>query len=310
MLQEIQIQEIENFKIGSAEDQEARTGVTVVLCEAGANTGADISGGGPACRETGLTSDLSAPNPIHGVMLAGGSAFGLDAASGVMRYLEERGIGYPTGFANVPLVVGSCIYDLGVGSSTRRPDPQMGYDACVAAEKNAPMSGSYGAGCGATVGKLCGMAQADASGLGIYAVQLGALKMGAVVSVNALGDVFDFETGQKLAGLRTPDRTGFADSEETFYQLALSAEFLHTNTTIGVIITNGAFSRREMNRIASMARAGYARSINPVATLADGDTIYAMSCGTVRSDVNLAGTLAARVMAAAVRNAVLSVKQK
>lgn len=302
-MREISFDSMEGFMIGNAQDDSARTGVTVILCREGAQGGVCISGGGPASRETPLLHPMSADNLIHGVVLSGGSAFGLAASDGVMRYLEERQVGYPTGFANVPLVVQSCIYDLGVGRSDVRPDSKMGYAACIDSEKNTARWGKVGAGCGATVGKLKGMEFCSSSGLGGYAVQLGELKVGAVVAVNALGDVFDHRNGRKIAGLRKEDGT-FGDSLEELYQLGQPADLFTGNTTIGAIMTNGAFDRAQMNKIAAMATQAYARCIAPVATTADGDSCYALSCGHVQADLNVAGTLAAQVMAEAIRRAV------
>lgn len=303
IVSEINISEMEGLRIGNAQNEEARTGVTVLLFENGAKVGVDVSGGGPASRETRLCEPLTADNPINAIVLSGGSAYGLAAADGVMRYLEERGIGYDTGFAKVPLVCQSCIYDLGVGRPDVRPDAKMGYAACVEAEKNRPESGAAGAGCGATVGKLYGMERSSESGLGIHAVRLGKLTMAAVVAVNAMGDVSDPSTGKKLAGLHAEDG-GFADTSRELYKISRRTDMFTGNTTIGAVITNGGFSKAEMGKIASMARNGYARCINPVGTMADGDTIYAASIGNVEADINVAGTLAAEVMAEAVKKAV------
>lgn len=309
IMKEIPITEIEGLRIGNAQNEEARTGVTVLLFDRWACAGVDISGGGPASRETPLASPLTADNPLNAIVLSGGSAFGLAASEGVMRYLEERGIGFDTGFAKVPLVCQSCIYDLGCGSSKVRPDAAMGYAACADAEKNAPSCGSVGGGTGATVGKLYGMERSMKAGLGIHAVAVGHLKMGAVVIVNALGDVFDPQTGKQVAGLRAGDGQGFSNTCQEMYRISdqreqLDPKLTKTNTTIGAIVTNARFSKAEMNKIASMARAGYARCINPVGTLADGDTIYAVSLGTVSANINIAGTLAAEVMAAAIQKAI------
>lgn len=292
------INEMKGFRIGSAQDMDAMTGVTVVIPEGGAKGGVDISGGGPASRETPLLSPLTADNPINAVVLSGGSAFGLAAGDGVMRYLEERGIGYETGYAKVPLVVQSCIYDLGIGTATVRPDAAMGYAACVAAEARAQTSGSVGAGAGATVGKLGGMQKAEKSGLGLCAARLGALEVGAVAVVNALGDVFDFETGEKLAGMKG------ARCEDALYGLAAPTDLFTGNTTIACVITNANLSKADCSKAASMARAAFARCIVPVGTMADGDSIYALAAGRVEADVNVVGTLAARVLARAIREAV------
>lgn len=299
----ISLTEIEGVRIGNAQDKEAKTGVTVLLFEDGARVGIDISGGGPASRETPLTSPVTADNPIHAIVLSGGSAFGLAASDGVMRYLEEHGIGFDTGYAKVPLVCQSCIYDLGCGRADIRPDAAMGYAACISAEQNYPESGNIGGGTGATVGKLYGMARAMKGGLGIYAVSVGQLKMAAVVVVNALGDIYDIEKGGQLAGLLTEDLQGFADTCQEFYLINKKKELFQSNTTIGAVITNGKFSKTEMTKIASMARNAYARCIRPVGTMADGDTIYAASVGEVEADINMVGTLAAEVLGRAIKEA-------
>ncbi len=301
-MREISITEIENIKIGSAENSGAATGCTVIICEKGAPAGVDVRGGGPASRETELLSHQATCSAIHAVLLSGGSAFGLDAAGGVMEYLENKGVGLPVGATVVPLVCQSCIFDLGIGDSGIRPDKEMAKRACENAELNAPRQGNYGAGAGATVGKLMGPAYAMKSGLGIYALQLGGLKVGAVVAVNAMGDVLA-EDGHIIAGLLNDGKNGFRDSEKTLYELA---EAPGGNTTIGAIVTNGKFTKAQMTKIAQMAQDGYSRAIRPVHTTMDGDTVYAMSVGDVESNVDLCGTLAARVMAGAIRNAVLS----
>ena len=302
----IPITDIEGLRIGCAQDASAKTGVTVLVFDGGAKVGIDVSGGGPAARETHLADPTTADNPVNAVMLAGGSAFGLAAADGVMRYLEEHGMGYDTGFARVPLVMGSCLYDLAYGSADVRPDAAMGYAACLDAEANEPKSGDYGAGCGATVGKICGMERCSNSGLGMFAAQVGGLKVAAVVAVNALGDVRDPDTGEVLAGLKSEDGSGFADTRAELYKIAKRTDMFTGNTTIGAVVTNGDFTKAEMSKIASMARNAYARCINPVGTLADGDTIYAASTCKVAADVNVAGTLAADVMARAIVDAVKS----
>ena len=309
-VKEIPITDLADLRIGNAQDYEAMTGVTVLLFDKGAKAGVDISGGGPASRETPLASPLTADNPLNAIVLSGGSAFGLAASDGVMHYLEEHGIGYDTGFARIPLVCQSCIYDLSVGRADVRPDAAMGYAACADAEHPHPVSGIVGAGTGASVGKICGRENATKTGLGLYAVSIGDLKIAAVVVLNALGDIFDPETGKKIAGPKKPDGNGFFDTREELYKLSQKTDLFQndpnnkTNTTIGAIITNGDFSKAELNKLASMARCGYARCINPVNTMADGDSIYAASIGTVPADLNMAGTLAAEVMAEAIQKAV------
>lgn len=300
---EIGINDFEGFRVGNAQNVQAKTGTTVILFDQGAKVGIDISGGGPAARETHLTDPTTADNPINAIMLSGGSAFGLEAAEGIMQYLEKHDIGYDTGYAKVPLVCGSCIYDLGLGDAKVRPDKKMGYEACVNAEKNEPKQGDFGAGCGATVGKIKGMEHASNSGLGMYAVELGQLKVAAIVVVNALGDVFDPQTNKQIAGLLNEDGS-FGNSKEELYKLSKRTDMFTGNTTIGAIITNGSFSKAEMTKIASMTRNAYARCIDPVGTMADGDTIYAASIGNIEADINVVGTLAAEVMANAIVNAI------
>ena len=308
VLREIPINSIEGMRIGHAQDTEAATGCTVILCPEGAVTGVDVRGGAPASRELALLDPLADNSGVHAVLLSGGSAFGLDAAGGVMAYLEERSAGFPVGCTVVPIVCASCLFDLQVGSHLVRPDKDMGYAACLDAERNDPGQGNVGAGTGATVGKLMGMAGMMKSGIGMYAVQLGDLKLGAVVAVNAVGDVYDAATNRKLAGLLDPGTGTFVDSEEAYYrQYAENGikNLFTGNTTIGAVITNGAFTKTQLTKIAGMAHDGYARSIRPVHTTADGDTIYAMSAGKVRADLNVAGTLAARAVAEAIKRAVL-----
>lgn len=302
----IELTEIENIKIGHADNQAAATGCTVIICEQGAPTGIDIRGGGPASRETQLLNPLAACDKIHAVLLSGGSAFGLDAAGGVMSYLEDRGIGFDVGVTKVPLVSTSCLFDLQVGDTQARPDVEMGYAACLAAELNEPREGNVGAGTGATVGKYKGVSGMMKSGIGMYAVELGDLKVGALVAVNALGDVKDEVSGAILAGLLNEEQTAFLNTEEMLYKEATQQKNLFTgNTTLGVIITNGAFNKVQMTKIAAMAQNGLAKTICPVHTTADGDSVYAMSVGEVAADINVVGTLAAKVMAKAINRAVL-----
>lgn len=312
-MKQININEIENVKIGNAENKEAGTGCTVIICEKGAVTGLDVRGGGPASRESELMKPTAASGFINAVLLSGGSAFGLDAAGGVMEYLEEKNIGFDVGITKVPLVAQSCIFDLTVGDMKVRPDKAMAYEACVNSEKNSPAMGNAGAGTGATVGKLGGMATAMKGGLGSYAVQIGDLKVGAIVAVNACGDVFDYDTHELIAGLLTPDLKSFANTEQVVYHMCEAAMAAGNNslenkemqnTTIGVVITNGKFTKAQMNKIATMAHNGYARTINPVHTSMDGDSIYAMSVGEVTADMDMVGTLAANVMGHAVCDAI------
>lgn len=304
-LTEIDIREIGNIRIGNAQDEEAGTGVTVLICPDGMPAGLDIRGGGPASRETPLLNPLMDAGKIHALVLGGGSAYGLDAAGGVMQYLEEHEIGLSVGPVKVPLVCQSDIFDLGYKNAYVRPDQKMGYAACVDAEQNIPREGSVGGGTGATVGKLYGMAQCQKSGIGIYAAQVGELKIGAIVIVNALGDVFD-STGKKIAGLTNADGTEFLDFEEEMLKMLEPKETFVGNTTIGAVLTNAEFPKSLLCKIASMGQNALARRIYPVHTMMDGDSIYALSLGNVKADVNVAGMLATHVLEEAIERAVRS----
>ena len=305
-MQEIGCLEVGGFQVGQAEDAQAGTGVTVLLFDECAPAGVDIRGGGPASRETPLLAPVADAAGLHALVLSGGSAFGLDAAGGVMRFLEERGIGFDTGITPVPLVAQSCIFDLAIGDKSVRPDGAMAYRACENASRTELALGCVGGGMGATVGKFCGAPYAMKSGIGAYAVQVGAIRVGAIVVVNALGDIFDVDTGRQIAGLRTEDGRGLRSTEQQLYagievaRNPFSANKTTTNTTIGAIVTNAAFSKAELTRVASTAHNGFARAIRPVHTTADGDSIYACSVGHEKADLNAVATLASYVMAKAI----------
>ena len=303
---EIPITEIRGIRIGQTENVKAGTGCTVLVCEEGMRAGVDIRGGGPASRETPLLNPLMAAQTIHAIVLGGGSAFGLGAANGVMKYLEEKQIGFDVGVTKVPLVVQSDIFDLTVGDPFTRPDAAMGYEAAKAAME-APnyRDGNYGVGCGATVGKIGGMETCMKTGIGSYAVQLGELQIGALVVVNALGDVFDWKSGKQVAGLLTEDRTALRSTSEYMKgSLEVVENRFVGNTTLAVVITNAAFRKAQLCKIAGMAQNGYARSICPVHTSADGDSIYAVSVGSVAADQDVVGILAAEVVSEAILRAV------
>ena len=315
LVKEIKITDIENIKIGNVEDEKSGTGCTVIICERGAITGLDVRGGGPASRESELTKPFASAEVIHAVLLSGGSAFGLDAAGGVMKYLEERNIGFDVGITKVPLVCESCIFDLRVGDYKIRPDAKMGYQACVNSEKNNIQMGNHGAGTGATVGKILGINYAMKSGLGFYALQIGNLKVGAIVSVNAFGDIFDYESGKMIAGVLNKEKNGFGNSEEELIKIAenknLSFDIennITTNTTIGAVITNAKFTKSQMGKIASMSHNGFARTIKPVHTTLDGDSIYAMSVGDVKANLDAVGSIAAIAMGKAINSAIINTK--
>ena len=305
---EIPVTDIGSIRIGQIENKEAGTGCTVFICEKGMTAGLDIRGGGPASRESQLLNPLMAAHEIHAIVLAGGSAFGLGTADGVMKYLEEHDIGYDVGVTKVPLVAQSDLFDLTVGDLRVRPDPGMGYEAArMALEAPNYKDGNYGAGCGATVGKLAGMETCMKTGIGSYAVQVGELKIGAVVALNALGDVYDWKTGKKIAGLLTEDRSAFRSTMELMARKTESIDNKFAeNTTLGVVMTNAVFSKVQLCKIAGMAHDGYARSIRPVHTSADGDSIYAVSAGDIKADLDLTGALAAEVVSEAITRAVSS----
>lgn len=305
-MKEISIKDFRNIQIGQAENVQAGTGCTVFLLgREGASVGLDVRGGGPASRESELLKPLATAQVIHAILLAGGSAFGLDAAGGVMRYLEERGIGVDVGVTRVPLVCQSDLFDLTVADAHTRPDAAMAYEACVNAETGNYRDGNHGAGTGATVGKLLGMEHCMKSGIGSYAVQVGNLQVGAVVAVNAVGDVYDYENGRKIAGLLAADGKTFLDSELAALQaIEAQAEKFVGNTTLGVILTNARLDKAHLCKIAGMAHDGYARAIRPVHTSMDGDSIYAVSLGDVPADLDAVGVIGARVMAKAIVRAV------
>lgn len=306
MRKEIGISQIENIMIGQTEDVVGGTGCTVFLSRHGMPAGIDVRGGGPASRESNLLNPLVSAQYIHGIVLSGGSAYGLDAAGGVMQELEEHGIGYDTGAALVPLVCQSCLYDLGVGDPHVRPDRIMGRRAAqIAFAGGNYRDGNYGAGCGATVGKIAGLDTCMKSGIGSYACQIDDLQVGVIVAVNAFGDVFDRDSGRKVAGLLTPDRQSFMDADEVFMHTTVPVANKFTgNTTLAVIITNALLNKNDLCRIASMAHDGFASAIRPVHTSADGDTVYAVSVGNLHADQDLIGTLAADNVRKAILRAV------
>ena len=305
-MKEIPVTSFQEIGIGQAENAAAGTGCTVFVCREGMRAGLDVRGGGPASRESQLLNPLMAAKEIHAVVLAGGSAFGLGTANGVMQCLEERGIGFDVGVTKVPLVCQSDLFDLTVGDPFVRPDPGMGYEAArLALDSPNYRDGNFGAGCGATVGKIAGMENCMKTGMGSFCVRTGELKVGAVVALNALGDVFDWKTGEQIAGVLKEDRTGFRSTTEILRSNIRVVENRFTeNTTLCVVITNAFFGKAELCKIAGMAHDGYARSIRPVHTSADGDSIYAVSVGTVAADQDIVGAMAAEAVSEAIIRAV------
>jgi L-aminopeptidase/D-esterase-like protein len=290
---------VPGLRVGHAQNAEALTGCTVILCEAGAVGGVDQRGGAPGTRETDLLRPLHRVEKVHGVLLTGGSAFGLDATGGVMRYLEERGVGFDVGVARVPIVPAAVIFDLAIGRADVRPDAAMAYQACLNATTDPVIEGSVGAGTGATVGKILGMPNATKAGVGSACVEIAeGLFVGAIAVVNALGDVFDPHTGEIIAGARSEN--GFADTLKVMQNFRALASASASNTVIGVVATNAKLSKEEANKVAQMAQDGLARAVRPAHTMYDGDTIFALSTGDVQADVNLIGVFAAEMFAEAI----------
>lgn len=305
-VREIPFADIEGLQVGNCQDVQAQTGVTVFYFPTPAEAAVSVLGGGPASRETALLDPERNVPGLNALIFAGGSSFGLEASHGVMRFLEEQGVGYDTGVACVPIVCQSDIFDLGYGRADIRPDKKMGYEACADAFRgNHPLDGIVGAGTGATIGKPKGLSQAQKSGIGYAAGQSGPLKVGVAVVVNSFGDIYYH--GEKIAGMTTADRSGYYDAAQALYEIQ-PADLLTGNTTLAAVFTNGLFHTTELKKISHMATAGMARAIRPVFTMADGDTLYAVSVGErrVQADLNVAGALAADLLEEAIRHAVVS----
>ena len=305
------ITDVAGIKVGHFTLSGRPTGCTVLLFEKGATAGVAVRGSAPGTRETDLLHPTNSMQQVQAILLSGGSAYGLDAATGVVRYLEEHGFGFHIGSGVVPIVPAAVIYDLGVGDFKIRPSAESGYQACKAASAKVE-EGNVGAGAGATVGKIFGMKLAMKSGIGSASVRVGktGIVVAAIVAVNAVGDVVDPKTGKIIAGARKPDGSGFLDS---MAQLRTGREVelpIGTNSTIGVVATNVAFDKTQMTKIAQMAHDGLARTINPVHTLADGDTIFAVATGSsaARANHGAIGALAADVLSEAVLRAVMSAR--
>ena len=297
---------INGIKVGHATNEKARTGCTVILCESGAIAGVDVRGSAPGTRETDAIRPGGLVEKAHAVLLTGGSAFGLDAAGGVMQFLEERDVGFPAGPVRVPIVPSAVIFDLGVGDPTVRPDREMGYRACVNATNDRVPMGQVGAGTGATAGKGPGLQPSNGGVGSACQVLKSGLIVGAIVIVNAVGNVVDPMTGKIIAGAKHPETGEFVDIVEKLSQQEDKDLFQtpNTNTTIGVIGTNAALDPTEVMKVAQIAHDGLARTIRPVHTMSDGDTIFALSIGTHDTPVNTVGVIAAEVMAEAVCRAV------
>ncbi len=303
---------VEGLKVGHFTLDERPTGCTVILAEGGAVGGVDIRGGAPATRETDLLDPVNMVQEIHAVVLSGGSAFGLDSAAGVMRYLEEKKIGFPVGVGVVPIVVGASLFDLGIGGRPEiRPDAACGYAAAKAAGSGEVAEGNVGAGAGATVGKLGGRGRAMKAGIGTAAIELeDGLVVAALVAVNAIGDIIDPATGRTVAGVRSEDGRSLADARVLLRSGGGIPPRPLENTTLGVVATNANLTKAEATKMAQMAHDGYARAIAPAHMQGDGDTIFALATGALGrgADVSRLGALGADVMAQAIVRAAFAAK--
>jgi len=299
------ITDVPGILVGHAQDAVAAKGCTVILCESGTAAGVDVRGGSPGTRETDClapTASLPCPQAFY---LCGGSAFGLDGASGVQKYLEQKGIGYDAGVARVPIVCGAVLFDLHVGRADRRPDQEMGMEACRNAGREVAQ-GNVGAGTGATSGWAAGPARRMKTGLGTASCRTGDLVVGAIVAVNCWGDVVDPATGEVLAGTLNESGDGFAGSQRLLIANPMGINPFTSHSTIGVVASNARLDKAQASRVAMMAHDGYARAIVPVHTLGEGDIIFSVVTGSVEAGVSVVGAMAAEAMTQAIINAVRS----
>ncbi len=297
--------DVPGIKVGHFSLQEGRTGCTVILPENAAIAGVDVRGSAPGTRELELLKPVRLVQKINAILLAGGSAFGLDAAGGVQQYLEEKNIGFDVGVAKVPIVPAAVIFDLAVGRADVRPDKQSGYQACLNAIRDVCPEGQVGAGCGATVGKLLGQEKCSAGGIGTTSVTLeNGVVVGALTVVNALGEIID-ERGEIIAGIQNEEKNGFVASLQVLKQMA-NVNFSASNTTLSVVATNARLTRESATKVAQMAQDGLAKAIRPAHTMLDGDIVFAISTGEIETDVTIIGALACEMVAKSIRRAVRS----
>ncbi|HYF43911.1 MAG TPA: P1 family peptidase [Ramlibacter sp.] len=301
------ITDVAGIEAGHFTETRRPTGCTVILARQGAVAGVDVRGAAPGTRETDLLHPTNLVDRVHAVLLAGGSAWGLDASAGVMRWLEEQGIGLQVGPGRIPIVPAAVLFDLYLGDTSIRPDAQAGYAACAAASRNPPAEGNVGVGSGAVVGKIFGAERAMKGGVGTASVTVGGVTVGALIACNALGDVVDPETGRVIAGARTTDGTGFLDSRRALLRGEPPKRLVAgSNTTIGVIATDAVLTKAQASRLATVGHDGLARSINPAHTMLDGDALFALATGASgkSADMMLLATMAAEAVATAVVRAV------
>ena len=301
------IGDVAGLEVGHDTDPRRPTGCTVVIARDGAVAGVDVRGAAPGTRETDLLAPGNLVERVHAIVLAGGSAWGLDAASGVVRWLEQQGVGMLVGPARLPIVPGAVLFDLLLGDASIRPDADSGYRACQAASRQRPAEGNVGAGAGAAVGKIFGIARAMKGGIGTASITVDGVTVAALIACNALGDVIDPETAQVIAGARSVDGKRLLDSRRALLAGEAAQPLIAgTNTTIGVIATDAVITRLQATRLAQMGHDGLARSINPVHTMSDGDTLFALGTGASGRSAGMMtlGTMAAEVTARAVARAV------
>lgn len=297
------ILDVKGIKVGQVEDKEGLTGCTVIICEDGGVCGVDVRGSAPGTRETDLLDPINMVQKVHAIVLSGGSAFGLESTCGVSRYLEEKGIGFDVGVAKVPIVTGAVLFDLGVGDPKCRPNIEMGYKACEIANNIELKQGNYGAGCGATVGKIRGSEFCTKGGIGSYSIKLdNGLVVSAIIAVNAFGDVY--ENGQIIAGVLNDDKNDFLNTYDLMKKGVNKGGFNIDNTTIGAVVTNAKLSKAECKKISQMAHNGFAKSIFPIHTPHDGDTIFTLATGEVETDITLLGSIASEVVEKSVISAI------
>lgn len=301
--------DVGNIRLGHAEDLEGGTGLTIILPDPGNTAGVDVRGGAPGTRETDLLNPLNQVSEVSSIILSGGSAYGLEAASHLMKILEKEGIGFDVGVGIVPIISQAVLFDLAYKNPKARPDYAMTQEAFEKATYSDTSQGIVGAGTGATVGKGLGPEYLVKSGLGQASIKKGDLVVSAIVAVNAFGDIFDYHKGLQIAG-PTKDGKIFKTMDFIDQILGSFADIKPSNTTIGAVATNAIFSKTELTKIAGMAHDGYARSINPVHTLFDGDTIFSLATNKVKANINLVGALAAEAMSMAIANAIYKSQEK
>jgi L-aminopeptidase/D-esterase-like protein len=304
----ISINHMDGFRIGQVQNRKAATGCTVIICEDGAICGVDVRGGSPGTRDTDSLNPINNREKVHAIVLAGGSTFGLDSAGGVMQFLEERKIGRDVGVTVVPNVCGAILFDLKCGDYKVRPDAAMGYHACQNAyEETIWRSGNYGAGTGATLGTLCGIERAMKGGIGSCALQYEDLMVGVLIAVNCVGDVYDPEKGNKIAGMRSEDGKQFESSEKAVLRRYQNGVDLFSgNTIIGTIITNAKLTKAQCTKLSSVAHNGIARCIRPAHTIYDGDTLFSMCTSKVEAQLDAVSILACKAVEGAILDAVYS----